>query len=541
MNVLPSKYRTILGAVVVICVASVSTAKSCGDFRKPETHFDGVNEYGFVSYWDQLGEIKLSDGTVLPLIIGFRSDWETLVPSTHLGSGWLFGLLDAHFVQRSENAFDMISIDGYTVPFGRDPKNSSILNGAQGWKAEVKGDAVTVWAECGWKLQFTKGKISGITTPKNRTLEIRRNPDGVAADIIEGTTVLLKVERDGKNNVFCLLVGDKRIGLERVEKPRIQDIRGKNVVAGMDWALGKITTPDGQSKTFDYSVDGKLEPTLRIGGTSTAERKITWNAAMRVVTSDGEWKYDVEPAQIAGQNAAIGRTSSKGAKEFWHYDQAKGKEVVQKLDGTQIITSWFTSGKLAGALRKREEIAEGKTTTTYQASYDEKGNLFREIFENGEINQFSYSESGQKLLQTRLVDGKPSYTVDYNEGRISTVRSKDGRTLQYFYDAKGREVKIMIDGKIHSEKLFAQDGSWEKETVFDEGSVTPSRTFYREFDDQGRASLDKITELSGEYPEISKRYFYNALGHLEKQIDSQQGTILYFDGENGKRIAKLLQ
>lgn len=36
----------------------------------------------------------------------------------------------ASFIQKSENAFDMISIDGYTVPFGRDPKTPTILNGA---------------------------------------------------------------------------------------------------------------------------------------------------------------------------------------------------------------------------------------------------------------------------------------------------------------------------------------------------------------------------------------------------------------------------
>ncbi|HRJ71133.1 MAG TPA: hypothetical protein PLS03_02845, partial [Terrimicrobiaceae bacterium] len=93
----------------------------------------------------------------------------------------------------------------------------------------------------------------------------------------------------------------------------------------------------------------------------------------------------------------------------------------------------------------------------------------------------------------------------------------------------------------HSEKSYAPDGTWEKEVVFDEGGAAPSRTFYREFDAQGRAALDTITESQGGYPEIRKSYFYDSLGRLEKQIDSQQGTILYLDGSDGQRIAKVLK
>lgn len=531
---------TLAGAVSALLLIAQGRVLSCGvEWAKPKTHFDGVNEYGFVSYWDQIGELDLDEGLAFPLIIGFRSDWQRVSP--YLGRGWFFGLMDSFVAQRSENAFDMIQPDGYTVPFGRDDKNPAILHGAKGWKAEISGNTVTAHASCGWTLVFVNGKIARITTPKSQTLTIEREAEGVATSVIEGTKVLLKVERDAKHGVVGLLVGDTRIGIERTERPRIQKILGKNVVVGIDWAVGKITAPDVQPKTYDYAVGDDVQPTLTVGGGLPNERTITWDADTQVIQADGLWTYEIKPAEVSGHNAAIGRTGPRGTREFWHYDEAVGKETVIKADGTQLSSSWFTSGNLAGALRKREEIVQGKARTTYLASYDEKGKLFREVLENGEINEFTYGKDGTKLVQTRVVDGKPVYAVNYKGGRISTVRSADGRTLQYFYDDRGREVKLMINGKTHSEKSYAPDGTWEKEVVFDEGGAAPSRTFYREFDAQGRTALDTIIESQGGYPEIRKRYFYDSLGRLEKQIDSQQGTILYLDGSDGQRIAKVLK
>lgn len=376
MNVLSSKCRAILGAVVVICVASVSTAKSCGDFRKPETHFDGVNEYGFVSYWDQLGEIKLSDGTVLPLIIGFRSDWETLAPSPHLGSGWLFGLLDAHFVQRSENAFDMISIDGYTVPFGRDPKTPSILNGAQGWKAEIKGDVITVWAECGWKLQFTKGKISSITTPKNSVVQIRRDENGLVRNVIDGTEVLLKLSQYSGNSLTFSLKDDRIIQIKLTEKPFIESINGVNVIGSRKLAIGAIVKPDYSSLNFDYTPSETLEPRLSIVNKKNLPRLFTWDPNTRTIISDGDWKYEITTSNTIGHNAKIARANNAGQQELWHYDQLKGNEVISHADGSQESRFFFNTGLLAGKLR-RKVVKDKEGETTISPSYSEKGDLLR--------------------------------------------------------------------------------------------------------------------------------------------------------------------
>lgn len=394
MNVLPPKYRAILGVFVVTFVASVPSARSCGDFRKPETHFDGVNEFGFVSYWDQIGEIKLADGSVLPLIIGFRSDWETLSPSPHLGSGWLLALLDANFVQRSENAFDMISIDGYTVPFGRDPNNPSILNGAQGWKAEVKGDVVTVWAECGWKLQFTKGKISAVTTPKGSTAQIRRDQNGLVSNVIEGTNVLLKVATDSKGIISGLsLTNNENIGISLVEKPIIQSVNGINVVGFKAHSVGEITRPDGSKKTFDYSPTSKLQPAITIS-TSGVQRSLVWDPVTRHILCDGPWHYDIVSSKSIGQNAAIKRTSENGMTESWHYSQSSGEEVAHSENG-RTTKKWHTTGKLSGKIRS-VTFDSGKAL---RFSYDSNGALLRIVRSENKESEFGLPEETLKIVR----------------------------------------------------------------------------------------------------------------------------------------------
>lgn len=458
MNIWPQNYRAIVGAFVVASFAASPSAKSCGDFRKPETHFDGVNEYGFVSYWDQLGEIKLANGSVLPLIIGFRSDWETLSPSPHLGSGWLLGLLDAHFVQRSENAFDMISIDGYTVPFGRDPKIPSILNGAQGWKAEIKGDVVTVWAECGWKLQFTKGKISGITTPQNSVVQIRRDPTGLVRDVVEGTNVLLKVTTDSKGNVDGLvLASDQKIEISLVEKPSIQNLNGINVVGSKSLAIGEIVMPSGTKKNFDYTPAAELQPSMSISEAGAAPRILTWNSVTRHISSDGLWRYEIKPSEILGHNAAISRTNEKNQNESWHFDRVKGTETLV-FDGVTTIRSWFISGLLNGKPRSERTISKaGEHTKKFIYNenavlireddgrsakvYDEHGRLIKEYVNNIEVFSEEFSEKGFSLR--RRNGDYEKVAVSISSSLVEEEVRRNGQLLyRRLFDASGKLVSI---------------------------------------------------------------------------------------------------
>jgi hypothetical protein len=489
-----------------------------------------VDYQGNVHIVRKIGEVEK-----LPLYLIFNS---TFGNSPYVGSGFELPFLEARMWQVDEGRFQAKMPTGWLWIFQR-TKDPTVLEGNAGWKGVIKDDTITAWAPCGDKITFKTGRIASMKIKED--LYSYNYRDGRVASVEKNGRSVLEIKRDamtGEVTGLALPGTWETIGLAATaERPVVESIGGKNVVSRVEKTLGEVTPASGGAKvTFEQAVNGELNPTIKLG-----DQLIAWNPASKKIIKDGEWSYDIKPGAGPFDNAAIGRENARNQSEFWHYDGGKGMETIQKQDGTKTVSSWFTSGKMAGALRKREETVAGKTKTIYQASYDEAGHLFREVLENGEINTFDYSDSDRKKRSTRIRDGKPVYTAEYTEGRISTFKSADGRTVEYFYDEKGREEKLLINGRIQSKKEYSPDGSWEKEVVFDEGSTSPSRTFYREFDALGRVALDKITEHNKSYPQISKRYFYDSLGQLEKQIDSQQGTIMYADGKEGKRVATLLK
>jgi len=429
---------------------SAPLLSSCSlQWEKPKTHFDGVNEFGHVSYWEQVGALRMEDGVTIPLIAGFRSDWKHTSP--YLGYGWLLGIFDSYFIQTGPDTFDMIQPDGYTVPFGRDSKTPTILHGAKQWKAVIKGDTLTAYAACGWTLVFVKGRIASIGTPKNRTLTIRRDSEGVATEIVEGATSLLKVERDVQNAVAGLRLGDIRVGLERTDKPRIQSLAGRNVIAGMDWAVGAIQLSDGQKSAFDYSAGDQLTPALAIRRPSTAYRQIRWDAATGLILSDGPWTYAITPAAVAGHNAEIRRTNSQGQKELWHVDQAKGRMMATFSDGSSLTETHFVSGLLTGKPREFvQQNPDGSFRRTKWRYNAEAQPLERQIIsQRGSAKQteticsFEYEPDGSRTERLAINQAESVRTYD-KEGRLVREKTLDGSEVLIAYLPDGRHQRKLI-------------------------------------------------------------------------------------------------
>jgi YD repeat-containing protein len=137
-------------------------------------------------------------------------------------------------------------------------------------------------------------------------------------------------------------------------------------------SLAKLTFHDGTTKEYEFAVNDNLEPTVRIIGGSQ-ERLISWNPLAKQILKDGDWAYDIKPGEGLFANAAIGRTNEKGQREFWFYNGPKGEEIVHSFDGSSKITSWFTSGKLAGKLRQ----ITSADSESFHYSYDASGALLR--------------------------------------------------------------------------------------------------------------------------------------------------------------------
>jgi hypothetical protein len=378
-------------------------APACGiAWQKPTNHFDGVNERGFLSYWDQVTDLDLGSGFKVPLIVNFRSNRDAVSP--YGGYGWLVPLLESSVVQLEENRFMLVQPDGWNRYFGRRSSADTTLLGDGGWAAELKGNIFTAWANCGWKLVFANGKISSMVSPDNRRFDWVRSGDRVT-EIREGGTTRLSVKWNEANEMAAIEANGQQISFGRGDKPRLQNTAGQNVVAAIDRTLTQISIPaTGASKTYEFGVDEKLNPTFKAG-----ERLLAWNPATRLALSDSGWTYQITPDPDGGY-AAINRKNAKGQSEFWHDNRNKGVTIVQGLDGVRKITTSFVNGKLAGKIRKVEQVRNGNTSLVYQNSFDASGNLIR-------------ISSGEASL----------YDVQYDEQKRPSVVRYEGRTLKYDY------------------------------------------------------------------------------------------------------------
>lgn len=344
------------------------------DWRLPLSHFDGVNEQGYVLFCEKIGVLDVGENLQIPIHIMFKSEW--MANSPYLGRGWMLPLLESHIEQTSERSYRLRQPDGWYRDFVCSKSSESVLNGTRGWKAEIRGDTITAWSPCGWKLIFTKNKLTAIVTPKNIRLDlVIRN--GQADEVLANGFSVLRVERDAMTGRVkgLSLRGGKKIEIEQQLRPRVQQIDEKNVVKGEDYSLSKVTQADGTVKTYEYGVNDQMCPTLKTGN-----RLIVWDPGSQLIVKDGEWTYDIKPnEENPWTNAAIGRTNANGEKEFWHYDEGKGQEIIQ-AHGYKTISSWFVSGAaLRGKIRKIEieSVDSGKSIEVYKFAYNERGRILR--------------------------------------------------------------------------------------------------------------------------------------------------------------------
>lgn len=367
------------------------------------SHFDGVDYQGNVMLVEQLGEVDAGKGLKLPLWAVFGSNSGNNSP--YVGHGWTIPLLEAKIVQVDENVFKIDQPNGWFRIMWRSKGNPNVLEGQGGWKAEIRGDAITAWADCGSKLFFNKGRLVSMQLMERKIDFVYEG--SCVTEIREGGSTILRVEKDALSGVVTgfRLAGNQRVGVDRAQRPMVQVIKGQSLIAGMEPSLSKITQTDGGVRTINYGVDGHINPTLMVG-----DRLIAWNAASKNAMRDGEWSYEVTPGNGAFDHAAIGRKNPRNQSEFWHLDNLSGFEVVRELNGVERRTTWFRSGILNGKPREYEERRNNVLITKTKYIYDGNGLLIREVsgdvvknFRNGAIE--SIEIKGNAVLRFSYKDG----------------------------------------------------------------------------------------------------------------------------------------
>ncbi len=399
-SVLPSRSVLLALGVAGLLTGICIKAEACGlNWSQPKSHFEGVSFQGYVFLVESLGDIVLKDGKKLPVWALFRSESNTTSP--YLGHGWELPLLESRIVQLDERWFRVVEPTGWYRYFWRDEKDPTVLHGQNNWKGVIRGNSISVMADCGDRLDFRDGRIVSMDL-KGRKLQIERTVDGTVA-LKEGSSTLLAVQKGLTKEGLEMKWGNGEIlGITQVARPLVEVIGGRAVIGRTVESLGAITRGNGEKRTWEYAVDEKLRPSLKQG-----DRLITWNPTTRHIVTDADWTYDIQPGEgPRDANAAIGRTNAQGQKEFWHYDKAKGEEIVQGIDGVKKITTWFTSGKLSGLLRKVSVRTPSGELKTENNVYDEEGKILRQ---NTTDSVAYYAPDGSGLVDGFVHKGIPYY------------------------------------------------------------------------------------------------------------------------------------
>ena len=379
-------------------------AMACGlDWSPPVSHFENVDYQGNVHIVRKIGEVEK-----LPLYLIFNS---TFGNSPYVGSGFELPFLEARMWQVDEGRFQAKMPTGWLWIFQR-TKDPTVLEGNAGWKGVIKDDTITAWAPCGDKITFKTGRIASMKIKED--LYSYNYRDGRVASVEKNGRSVLEIKRDtmtGEVTGLALPGTMETIGLAATaERPIVESIGGKNVVSRVKKTLGEVTPASGGGKVaFEQSVNGELNPTIKLG-----DQLITWSPATKKIIKDGEWTYDIEPGAGPFDNAAIGRENATNQSEFWHYDGAKGQEIVQGLEGARKVTSWFISGKLAGKVRNK---VDENSHILQKNIYDEFGRLvYRQ--DGGNTIRYLYTNSStEDALIDKLINQVSLIVINDDSGR----------------------------------------------------------------------------------------------------------------------------
>ncbi|MDR0533586.1 MAG: hypothetical protein LBH01_06495 [Verrucomicrobiales bacterium] len=411
--------------------------QACGiGWNLPRSYFDGVSAQGKVLYSDKIGELDLGEGLKLPLYVFFKSDWENNSP--YLGQGWMLPLLESRLEQVDENTFKMWMPDGWYKFFWRDNKDKNILHSGGGWVAQIQGDTITTWADCGWKVVYTKGKIVSMSTPQSRTFVYLYAANNRISEIRENGMPILRVKTDQQGDVSGLEMGGKVITFGYGQKPQVQNINGQNLIGAVTKSMNRVVQADGVTKTFAYGTTNALEPTLAIND----DRVIVWDAKTKIIKKDGDWSYHINP-NVANFNAnvAIDRANAKGQHQYWFNESWLGRETIIAEDGSKTVAEWFVSGTLAGNIRSIVTTKNGTTVHSFSNVFDDKGRLLR-INSNDFDARRTYSDGSNSYNEEIVGHNQQMINVSKKDKETTIEAEFAGNKIKYSIDEKGlHEIK----------------------------------------------------------------------------------------------------
>jgi len=243
-------------------------------------------------------------------------------------------------------------------------------------------------------------------------------------EIREKGSTVLRVKSDVVNgSVTGLIFGDKEVDFSQGQRPQVQKIKGQNLVGGMAAALSQVKNSESGTKSFAFSVDEKLNPTLTIND----NRTITWDADTKRILKDGSWSYIISGGNPM-EYASIARKDGSGKDELWFIDIPKGIETT-KVDGKTLVKKWFLRGPASGTVRSITQTINGKTEEIYSNSVDELGRIIRGKRPSVGDLSIVYDEKDPAKIALMNI-GKIAYGYGM-DGAVSNVMYENATALEF--------------------------------------------------------------------------------------------------------------
>lgn len=385
---------------------------------EPVQTFADMSNKGRVRYVAEM-PLNLSAGTMhIPLRVMFNGT-HVLSPSLGLAA-WTFPLFDSNILQIDERHFEVLLPDGYKMTLTRDLDNPTVLQGCGQWSGNIGPDMIILSNGNKMRLSFKEGKIKDWEINDQKFSYFRSQLEG--DKILCNGRIIAQIVPTRYDSVKLLLDGSDVIEIVPTQMPKLQKIKGLNVVAGITRSLGSIVVSGKKMQEFEYDIDGTMMPTLQIKGVS--ENRISWEPDTLQLRTSGNSQYDFRFDEEAPQSSfkVIRKDNSGGEVQVFERKSNGATTEMCYGENKREVVSVFTSGILKGKPKKFFSVDNSrKVIDEHTIAYSETGEPMRTSDRTQETgltqSNYQYNAKNRKLTTvTVLRNGIPLSTYNFVDG-----------------------------------------------------------------------------------------------------------------------------
>ena len=425
------------------------------DLSPPSHQFESVSPEGCLLIWREIASVDFGKGLVLPLRIGFFS--KDGIVSPYLGKNWTCPVLEAKAQLIREDMMEVGLLCGKKLYLDRSQRDRNQFRSRDyQWNGELKDGVFRVFREDGWHLLFKDGDIQELRTDQGRVLSWIWQGKSVRRIQEKTSDQTFQVVFDSSHALAqAMLVNGKEYSFHFTRSSH---------ELGPVHSLSRILSPDGNGESYTQSTIGHQIRELVVAVGTSVGTRYTYDISTGHILTNGDWAYQVRRGERGEEAPRILRTDKHGNSETYHFDPANSIATLEAADGTIAKRYLVTQpGPSYSLLAKEEVIANGKQTTTYRATYDDRGQLIhqvRQVDGRDVTTAYEYDKHGNRARAYQ--DGRLVWQAKYDpQGRVSELEHPGQSRVAYRYRDSGEydEVITLVNEQLATVYKYAADGS----------------------------------------------------------------------------------